>query len=260
MLETTRNATTLLTVIMPCYNEASTIAAILERVRAIEIEKEIIAVDDCSTDTTFAILQAEAARTPAMRVIQHERNQGKGAAIRTGLAHACGEITIIQDADMEYDPTDYYELVKPIVAGRVDVVFGSRFMGRHTGMYFWNALGNKALTFLTNFLFNCWISDMETCYKVMRTDILRGLQLESNDFRLEPEITAKVLRQGHRIYEVPVSYLGRTYEEGKKMRASQGIYAILALLKYRFAQQWDRRAEHKASTAPPETNVIEHES
>jgi glycosyltransferase involved in cell wall biosynthesis len=176
-----------------------------------------------------------------MRVIRNAHNQGKGAAVRSGLAHARGEITIIQDADMEYDPTDYYELVKPIVEGRVDVVFGSRFLGRHTGMYFWNALGNKALTFLTNFLFNCWISDMETCYKVLRTDILRGLQLESNDFRLEPEITAKVLRQGYRIYEIPVSYLGRTYEEGKKMRASQGIFAILALLKYRFGNRLERK-------------------
>jgi hypothetical protein len=124
--------------------------------------------------------------------------------------------------------------VKPIVSRRVDVVFGSRFLGRHTGMYFWNAVGNKFLTFLTNVLYNCWISDMETCYKVVRTDILRDLRLESNDFRIEPEIAAKVVRRGYRIYEVPVSYLGRTYEEGKKMKPIQGIYAIVALLKYRF--------------------------
>jgi hypothetical protein len=124
--------------------------------------------------------------------------------------------------------------VKPIVEGRVDVVYGSRFLGSHTGMYFWNAVGNKGLTFLTNFLYNCWISDMETCYKVMRTEIIRSLKLESSDFRLEPEITAKVLRRGHRILEVPISYIGRTYEEGKKMKPSQGFYAILALLKYRF--------------------------
>jgi glycosyltransferase involved in cell wall biosynthesis len=169
-----------------------------------------------------------------MMVIRHPNNRGKGAAVRSGLARANGEIVIVQDADLEYDPQDYYELVKPIAEGRVNVVFGSRFLGRHTGMYFWNALGNKGLTFLTNFLFNCWISDMETCYKVMRTEIMRDLQLESNDFRLEPEIAAKVLKRGQRIYEVPVSYLGRTYEEGKKMKPSQGLFAILALLQYRF--------------------------
>ncbi|NJP04199.1 MAG: glycosyltransferase family 2 protein [Chloroflexaceae bacterium] len=224
----------LLSVIMPCYNEAETLPHILERVRAVELDKEIIAVDDYSSDNTFALLQIEAANDPLLRVIRHPRNRGKGAAVRSGLTHATGQIVIIQDADLEYDPNDYYELVKPIVDGRVDVVFGSRFIGSHTGMYFWNAIGNIGLTFLTNFLFNSWISDMETCYKVMRTDIMRSLHLESNDFRLEPEITAKVLRQGHRIYEVPVSYLGRTYEEGKKMRPSQGFYAIMALLRYRF--------------------------
>jgi glycosyltransferase involved in cell wall biosynthesis len=218
---------------MPCYNEASTLPGILALVWAVDLDKEIIAVDDHSSDGTLAILQAEAARNPRLKVISHPENRGKGAAVRSGLAHARGEITIIQDADLEYDPNDYYELVQPIADGRVSVVFGSRFSGRHTGMYFWNAIGNKALTFLTNFLFNCWISDMETCYKAMRTEIIRSLNLESNDFRLEPEITAKVLRQGHRIYEVPVSYLGRTYEEGKKMKPSQGFYAILALLKYR---------------------------
>lgn len=223
----------LLSVIIPCYNEVATLPQILELVRAVQLDKEIIVVDDHSSDATLTLLQEAAARDSSIRVIRHPRNRGKGAAVRSGLAHARGEIVIIQDADLEYDPNDYYELVKPIVEGRVEVVFGSRFLGRHTGMYFWNAVGNKGLTLLTNFLYNCWISDMETCYKVMRTDIMRSLRLESNDFRLEPEITAKVLRQGHRIYEVPVSYLGRTYEEGKKMKPIQGLYAIFALLKYR---------------------------
>jgi glycosyltransferase involved in cell wall biosynthesis len=223
-----------ISIIMPCYNEARTLREILALVRAVEIEKEIIAVDDHSDDDTYRILCEEAACDSRMVVVHHPTNRGKGAAVRSGLARATGEIVIIQDADLEYDPQDYYELVKPIADGRVGVVFGSRFLGRHTGMYFWNALGNKGLTFLTNFLFNCWLSDMETCYKVMRTDIMRDLHLKSNDFRLEPEIAAKVLKRGERIYEVPVSYLGRTYEEGKKMKASQGFYAILALLRYRF--------------------------
>ena len=224
----------MLSVIMPCYNEAATIPDILAKVRAVDLEKQIIAVDDHSSDDTYAVLCQQAAADPSMIVIRHPNNRGKGAAVRSGLARASGEIVIVQDADLEYDPQDYYELVKPIAEGRVNVVFGSRFLGRHTGMYFWNALGNKGLTFLTNLLFNCWISDMETCYKVMRTEIMRDLRLESNDFRLEPEIAAKVLKRGERIYEMPVSYLGRTYEEGKKMKPSQGLYAILALLKYRF--------------------------
>jgi glycosyltransferase involved in cell wall biosynthesis len=223
----------LLSVIMPCYNEAATLLEIVSKVRAVNLEKQIIAVDDHSTDNTYDLLRQEAAHDPTMIVVRHPINRGKGAAVRSGLARASGEIVIIQDADLEYDPEDYYELIRPIAEGRVNVVFGSRFLGRHTGMYFWNALGNKSLTFLTNFLFNCWLSDMETCYKVMRTDIMRDLQLQSNDFRLEPEIAAKVLKRGHRVYEVPVSYLGRTYEEGKKMKPSQGFYAILALFKYR---------------------------
>ncbi|MEN9939083.1 MAG: hypothetical protein RLZZ387_5662 [Chloroflexota bacterium] len=223
----------LLSVIMPCYNESATLPTILAKVREVNIPKEIIAVDDNSSDDTYRILCEEAARDPSLVVVRHPTNRGKGAAVRSGLARASGDIVIVQDADLEYDPQDYYEVVNPIIDGKVDVVFGSRFMGRHTGMYFWNALGNKGLTFLTNFLFNCWISDMETCYKAMRTEIMRDLKLESNDFRLEPEITAKVLKRGHRIYEVPVSYLGRTYEEGKKMKPSQGFYAILALFRYR---------------------------
>ncbi|HNP86592.1 MAG TPA: glycosyltransferase family 2 protein [Kouleothrix sp.] len=222
-----------LSVIMPCYNEAATLSAILEQVRAIKLDMQIIAVDDHSSDNTFEVLQRAAAQDPNMIIVRHPTNRGKGAAVRSGLARATGDIVIIQDADLEYDPQDYYELVRPIAEGRVNVVFGSRFLGQHTGMYFWNALGNKGLTFLTNFLFNCWISDMETCYKVMRTEIMRDLQLKSNDFRLEPEIAAKVLKRGHRIYEVPVRYLGRTYEEGKKMKPSQGFYAILALFQYR---------------------------
>jgi glycosyltransferase involved in cell wall biosynthesis len=221
----------LLSVIIPCYNEERTIREILAQVRAVRLEKEIVVVDDCSRDRTPEILAELAAAEPGLTVIRQPENRGKGEAIRTGLRHARGEIVVIQDADLEYDPTDYYELVRPIVSGKVDVVFGSRFMGRHTGMYFWNAVGNKGLTMMTNFLYNSWISDMETCYKAMRTDIMRSLDLQSNDFRIEPEITSKVLKLGYKIYEVPISYMGRTYEEGKKIKKIDGIKAIGTLLK-----------------------------
>lgn len=223
----------LLSVIIPCYNEARTIREILRLVRQVELEKEIIVVDDHSSDNSYLLVQAEAENDPHLHVVRHPRNMGKGAAIRTGLTRAQGEIVVIQDADLEYDPQDYYELVRPIVEGRVDVVFGSRFLGSHTGMYFWNAIGNKGLTFITNFLFNAWISDMETGYKVMRTEIMRSLDLRSRDFRVEPEIVAKVLRQGHRVFEVPVSYFGRTYEEGKKIRKRDGFKAIWTLIRFR---------------------------
>jgi len=223
----------MLSVLIPCYNEAATVRTMLDEVAKVDLPMELIAVDDCSKDDTYAVLQQEASLRPNLRVVRHERNQGKGAAIRTALTHATGEFVVIQDADMEYDPQDYYELIKPIQGGRVDVVFGSRFQGRHTGMYFWNAIGNKGLTFLTNLLFNCWISDMETCYKMMRTDIMRSLHLVSNDFRIEAEITAKVLLKGHKIYEVPISYLGRTYEEGKKMHPKYGFLTVWALFRLR---------------------------
>jgi glycosyltransferase involved in cell wall biosynthesis len=227
----------ILSVLIPCYNEATTIHQILDLVYAVDLPMELIAVDDCSSDDTFAVLQNEALTRPNFRVVRHTTNRGKGAAIRTALEHATGDIVIIQDADMEYDPQDFYELVKPIINGRVDIVFGSRFQGRHTGMYFWNAIGNKGLTFLTNLLFNCWISDMETCYKVMPTQVMRSLKLVSNDFRIEAEITAKVLLQGHRIYEVPISYLGRTYEEGKKMHPKYGFLTVWALFRLRLFGQ-----------------------
>ena len=220
--------------IRPCYNEADRLPDILNKVRAITIDKEIIVIDDCSSDDTPNVLANEQRNDPNLRVVRHERNRGKGAAVRTGIAAATGDVIIVQDADLEYDPNDFYAVLKPIFEGRVGVVYGSRFMGSHTGMYFWNALGNKFLTFLTNFLFNCWISDMETCYKAFRSEIIKNIPLESNDFRIEPEITAKILLRKERIFEVPVSYIGRTYEEGKKMKPSQGFWAIWALFKYRF--------------------------
>ena len=245
----------LLSVIVPCYNEEATIQTILEQVQAVALNKEIVVVDDCSADGTPAIIARLAASDPAVRVIRHPVQRGKGQAIRTGLAAATGDIVIIQDADLEYDPNDYYDLVQPIVAGKVDVVFGSRFLGRHTGMYFWNAVGNKGLTLLTNFLYNAWLSDMETCYKVMRTEILRSLDLQSNDFRIEPEITAKILTLGYRIYEVPVSYMGRTYEEGKKIRKSDGLRAIVTLLRCR---RWRGAAPRLQPIAPDARRAAVH--
>jgi glycosyltransferase involved in cell wall biosynthesis len=221
-----------LSVIIPCYNEEATILTLLERVLAVGMDTEIIVVDDCSRDRTWMLLQQMAERHPLV-LVRHEQNGGKGAAIRTGLARATGDVTIIQDADLEYNPRDYYALVEPIARGDVQAVFGSRFLGNHTGLYFWNAVGNKVLTLLTNFLYNCWISDMETGYKVVRTDVLRSLELESNDFCIEPEIAAKLFRRGYRVYEVPISYMGRSYEEGKKIKPSDGIKAIRALLRYR---------------------------
>jgi len=241
----------LLSVIIPCYNEARTIEAIINQVLAVELAKEIIVVDDHSQDATPQILERICASYSAVKTVRHTKNKGKGEAIRTGLALAQGEIVIIQDADLEYDPNDYYELVSPIVMGRVDVVFGTRFLGRHTGMYFWNAVGNKFLTFLTNMLYNCWLSDMETCYKVMRTEVMRSLALESHDFRIEAEIAAKVLRLGYRIYEVPISYMGRTYEEGKKIRPSDGLKAIGTLLKY---LRWNGEAPALAKIEPDMSN------
>lgn len=221
----------LLSIVVPCYNEEQTIREILAQVRAVQLEKEIVVVDDHSSDRTPEILAEIAATEPGLTVIRQPSNRGKGEAIRTGLRYVQGEIVVIQDADLEYDPNDYYELVRPIVMGKVDVVFGSRFAGRHTGMYFWNAVGNKGLTMMTNFLYNSWISDMETCYKAMRTDIMRSLDLQSNDFRIEPEITSKVLKLGYKIYEVPISYMGRTYEEGKKIKKIDGVKAIGTLLR-----------------------------
>ena len=242
----------LLSVLVPCYNEEKTIREILEQVRAVNLDKEIIVVDDHSKDRSPQILAEMAANDPRLKVIIQPSNRGKGEAIRTALAAASGEIVIIQDADLEYDPNDYYELVKPIVSGKVDVVFGARFLGRHTGMYFWNAVGNKLLTFMTNFLYNCWLSDMETCYKVMRRDILRSLQLESNDFRIEPEIAAKVLRLGYRVYEVPISYNGRTYEDGKKIRKRDGLTALWTLLQL---VRWQGEVPRLAPIEPTEAEL-----
>ena len=224
-----------LSVVMPVFNESATIRTIVETVLRVPIRKELIIVDDCSTDGTRAVL-AELAANPDVRVILHERNQGKGAALRTGFAHATGDIVLVQDADLEYDPEEYPKLLAPIFAGKADVVYGSRFIGgdSHRVLYFWHYLGNMALTLLSNAFTNLNLTDMETCYKVFRRDILACVRIEENRFGFEPEITGKIAAiPGCRIFEVGISYSGRTYEQGKKIGWRDGIRAAWCILKYR---------------------------
>ena len=240
-----------LSVIMPVYNERETIREILRQVRAVkvvvpsnhiigregdpplELEKEIVVVDDGSTDGSRDILQEEAQKGD-LRVFYHEVNQGKGAAVRTGIEQATGDILVIQDADLEYDPRDYPKLVQPIVEGRVKVVYGSRFLGPRKAMLFWHMMANKILTLTTNLLYNAILSDMETCYKAFRAEVIKGIPLHARRFELEPEITAKVLKRGYRIFEVPISYYGREYHEGKKIGFWDAPIALWTLIKYRF--------------------------
>jgi glycosyltransferase involved in cell wall biosynthesis len=223
-----------LSVIIPCYNERDTIEGIIEAVRSSPIHhKEIIVVDDCSTDGTRDLLAAEIAPLVA-QVIYHDRNQGKGAALRTGIAAATGNIVIIQDADLEYDPQEYPLLIEPILQGKADVVYGSRFMGGrpHRVVYYWHSLGNWVLTTLSNMFTNINLTDMETCYKAFRREIIQSITIEENRFGFEPEITAKIAKNGCRIYEVGISYYGRTYSEGKKIGWKDGFRAIYCILKY----------------------------
>jgi glycosyltransferase involved in cell wall biosynthesis len=224
-----------LSVLMPVYNERETLSEILNQVRAVElpdIEKEIVVVDDGSTDGSREILAQEQEKGDLL-IFYHEGNQGKGAAVRTAIRHATGDVLIIQDADLEYDPRDYPKLLQPIVEGRVTVVYGSRFLGPRKAMLFWHMLGNKLLTLTTNILYNTILSDMETCYKCFRADIVKDIPLRSRRFEFEPEITAKILKRGHRIFEVPISYYGREYHEGKKIGWRDAPIAFWTLLKYR---------------------------
>ncbi len=221
-----------LSIVIPVYNEKETIHQILDKVRSQEIEKEIIIVDDYSTDGTRDILRK--LTYPEVKVFLHEVNRGKGAALRTGFKEATGDIVIIQDADLEYDPNEYKKLIQPIVDNLADVVYGARFLGGpHRVLYFWHYCGNKFLTLLTNILFNINLNDMETCYKVFRKEALAGVEIVSNRFGFEPEITAKMVKSGQRIYEIPISYFGRTYEEGKKITWKDGIVALWTLLRFR---------------------------
>jgi len=252
-----RNPTALdnpkLSVVIPAYNEKGTIEEIIRRVVGTAMSKEIIVVDDCSTDGTRQVLEQLAARqaqgestAPSsdsgdavelrdLRIFFQTVNQGKGAALRRGFAEAIGDIVLVQDADLEYDPRDYPKLLEPIVDGRADVVYGSRFLGGPQRVhYFWHYVANRVLTLLSDIFTNLKLSDMETCYKVFRREALQGIQIKSNRFGFEPEITAKIAKGKWRIYEVPISYAGRTYEEGKKITWKDGVQALWCIIRFKF--------------------------
>jgi glycosyltransferase involved in cell wall biosynthesis len=239
-----------LSIVMPVYNEIETIADIIQRVRSVELkvpvgygpedgavvelEREIVVVDDGSTDGTRRILRTLQDRL-GVTVVLHERNQGKGAAVRTGLEHVSGDVVLIQDADLEYDPRDFPALLQPILENRSQVVYGSRFRGGPTkAMFFWHMLGNHFLTLVTNVLYDSTLSDMETCYKVFTREVAEQLDLKAPGWGFDPEITAQILKRGYRIYEVPISYTGREFEEGKKISWRDGLTVLWTLIKYRF--------------------------
>jgi len=222
-----------LSVLIPAFNEAGTLASVVDAVLKTSEDLEIVLIDDGSTDTTWHVMQSRV-DGDRVRAFRHEVNGGKGKAIRTGLAEARGHLVLIQDADLEYSPHEYTALLEPIKSGRASVVYGSRTFSSHSAYSYWYVVGNRVVTFFTNVLYNCYLSDMETGYKVMQLDVARSLDLRASGFELEPEITAKLLRLGHRIFEIPVTYAARSREEGKKLTAVDGVKALLTLLRFRF--------------------------
>jgi glycosyltransferase involved in cell wall biosynthesis len=224
----------LLSVVMPAYNERTTIEEIVRRVLAVPLRIELIVVDDGSKDDTGEILQRLQKELKFNCIRQP--NGGKGAALRRGFAEVTGDIVVIQDADLEYSPEEFPQLIELICQGRADVVFGSRFLGRHRAFMFAHYIGNKFVTLVTNILYNTMLTDMETCYKAMRTDVLRSMTLKSNGFGIEPEMTAKIFKRGYKVYEVPITYAGRGYEQGKKITWRAGFNALWVLFKYRFVE------------------------
>ena len=225
----------LLSVVMPAYNERATVEEMIRRVLAVPLRTELIVVDDGSVDGTRELLQS-LQRELGFTLLLQPRNEGKGSALRRGFAAVTGDLVVIQDADLEYSPEEFPELISLVCEGRADVVYGSRFLGRHRVFLFTHYAGNRLLTLLTNVLYNTMLSDMETCYKVMRTEVLRSLTLRSNGFGIEPELTAKIFKRRYRVYEVPITYDGRGYDEGKKITWRDGVVALWVLLKYRFTE------------------------
>jgi glycosyltransferase involved in cell wall biosynthesis len=242
-----------LSVVIPVFNEAATIKEVVLRVRAVSIPKEIIVVDDCSTDGTAAALDS-LVPSPDLVVVSHPVNRGKGAALRTGFAAATGDIVIVQDADLEYDPSEYPKLLKPIADGRADVVYGSRFTGgeSHRVLYFWHSVGNRILTLLSNAVTDLNLTDTETCYKAFRRDLIQSIELCEDRFGFEPEVTAKIAARQCRVYEVGISYSGRTYEEGKKIGWRDGVRAVWCIFKYRPRRRRaaDSRSRTSATSGP----------
>ncbi len=225
----------LLSVVMPAFNEKDTIEQIIRRVIAVPVRTQLIVVDDCSTDGTREIL-ARLQPELGFTLLLQPRNMGKGGALRRGFEAVRGDLVVIHDADLEYSPEEFPALIELICQGRADVVYGSRFLGRHRAFMFSHYVGNRALTLVTNILYNTMLTDMETCYKVMRTDVLRSMTLRSDGFGIEPELTAKIFKRGYRVYEVPITYDGRGYEEGKKIGWRDGVVALWVLLRYRFTE------------------------
>jgi len=225
----------LLSIVMPAYNERDTIETIIDRVMAVPLRKELIVVDDGSTDGTRDILTRLREKYDFKLVFQPQ-NRGKGSALRRGFEEVTGDLMVIQDADLEYSPEEFPELIELICQGRADVVYGSRFIGRRRVFLFTHYAGNRLLTLITNILYNTILTDMETCYKVMRTEVLRSFELKSNGFGIEPEMTAKIFKRGYRVYEVPITYDGRGYDEGKKITWRDGVVALWVLIKYRFTE------------------------
>jgi glycosyltransferase involved in cell wall biosynthesis len=225
----------MVSVVMPAFNERDTIEEIVRRVMAVPLRLELIVIDDCSTDGTREKLEA-LKRDLGFTLLLQPRNSGKGAAVRAGFKQVSGQIVVIQDADLEYSPEEYPSLIELICSGRADVVYGSRFLGRHRVFLFTHYAGNRALTLLTNILYNTMLTDMETCFKVMRVEVIRSMQLRSNRFGIEPELTAKIFKRGYRVYEIPITYDGRGYSDGKKITWRDGVVAVWTLIKYRFTE------------------------